>query len=524
MISRLASMLIFALVAGALAVMPARAADPTVLTYATYAEFVQLDPATNNSTTTARAIRAAYEGLVRYKGDTSEIEPVLASSWSISRDRKMYTFKLRPGVTFHDGTPMNAQAVVFSFERLLKLNKGPAALYTDKVEGIKAADDMTVVFTLKKPWTPFLASLAVSKGPFIVSPTAVKANEKNGDFGQDYLKAQMVGTGPYKLESWDKGGALVLVKHDKYWRGWSGRHVDRVVYQYVKEYSTRRQLLLKGDADIIDAPSPEDLPNLRQDAKVRAVSSPTLNLEYIVLNMRQKALADRRVREAINLAFDRESAVKGVMSGEVIDTVGYLASGFTSAHYAVPPPKRNVERAKELIRAAVKDKGLNNDDLTLTYLYWSGEDRLRQLGEVLKASLAEAGVTVQMKELGWSAYTATILNPDQVPAMPFYGAWLTYADPSAALRPYFHSKSTLNLGGYVNPQIDAILEEAETLDDPGKRATMYKEVQKLAAADMPWIPLWGMKVTTPMRSWVKGYVFNPIYMSENNFYDVYVDR
>jgi peptide/nickel transport system substrate-binding protein len=524
MITRLVRVLLLALFLGALSVSGARAADPKVLTYATYAEFVQLDPATNNSTTTARGIRAAYEGLVRYKGDSAEIEPVLATSWTISRDRRTYSFKLRPGVTFHDGTLFNAAAVVFSFERLLKLNKGPAALFADKFESVKAVDDMTVVFTLKKPWTPFLASLAVSKGPLIVSPPAVKTNEKNGDLGQDFLKTQMVGTGPYRLESWDKGGALVLVKNEKYWRGWAGHHVDRIVYPYVKEYSTRRQLLLKGEADIIDAPSPDDLPNLRKEAGIRVVTSPTLNLEYIVLNMRQKAMADRRVREAVNLAFDRESAVKGVMSGEVIDTPGYLAPGFGNAYYPVPSVKRDVKRATELIQTATKDHGLTKDDLTLTFLYWSGEDRLRQLGEVLKASLADTGVTVQLKELGWSAYTATIFSPEQVPAMPFYGAWLTYADPSAALRPYFHSKSTFNFGGYVNPQIDGLLEEAEVLDDAGKRAAMYKSVQKLAAADVPWIPLWGMKVSTPMREWVKGYVFNPIYMSENNFYDISVDR
>jgi peptide/nickel transport system substrate-binding protein len=521
--SFIARALLIALVVG-VAPTATLAADARVLTYATYAEFVQLDPATNNSTTTARAVRAAYEGLLRYKKDSSELEPVLATSWTASRDRKTYTFKLRPNVVFHDGTPFNAQAVVFSFERLLKLNKGPAALFADKIEAVKATDDTTVVFTLKTPWAPFLSALAVGKGPLMVSPTAVKANDKAGDLGADYLKTQMIGTGPYKLESWDKGGALVLVKHDKYWRGWSGAHLDRIVYQYVKEYSTRRQLLLKGDADIIDAPSPEDLPNLRKETGVTVVGSPTLNLEYIVLNMRNKALGDHRVREAVNLAFDREAAVKGIMSGEVIDTYGYLTPGFTSAHFALTPPKRDLKKAKELVQAAARDKSLGKDDLTLTYLHWSGEDRLRQLGEVLRASLADVGLTVQAKELGWSAYTSTIFNPDQVPAMPFYGAWLTYADPAAALRPYFHSKSTFNFGGYVNPKIDGLLEEAETIDDPGKRAAMYREVQKLAAADVPWIPLWGMKVSTPMRSWVKGFVFNPIYMSENNFYDISVDR
>jgi peptide/nickel transport system substrate-binding protein len=235
MMTRFARVALLGCFVGAMSVSGARAAEPRVLTYATYAEFVQFDPATNNSTTTARGIRAAYEGLVRYKGGSAEIEPVLATSWTVSRDRKAYTFKVRPHVTFHDGTPLNAAAVVFSFERLLKLNKGPAALFADKIDSITALDDMTVVFALKKPWAPFLASLAVSKGPLIVSPSAVKANDKNGDAGQDFLKTQMAGTGPYKLESFDKGGALVLAKNENYWRGWAGHHVDKVVYQYVKE-------------------------------------------------------------------------------------------------------------------------------------------------------------------------------------------------------------------------------------------------------------------------------------------------
>jgi peptide/nickel transport system substrate-binding protein len=110
-----------------------------------------------------------------------------------------------------------------------------------------------VRFTIAHPWPPFLSTLAIAKGPFVVSPSAVQKNAKGDDLGQEFLRGNAVGTGPYRLQSWEPGQQVVLVKNDAYWRGWAGAHVDRVVVRYVKEYTTRRQLLLRGDVDLIDA-------------------------------------------------------------------------------------------------------------------------------------------------------------------------------------------------------------------------------------------------------------------------------
>lgn len=499
-------------------------APPKILTIATAYDVVTLDPAINASTTTARVISTAYERLVRYKGSSTEVEPDLAESWDVSDDGLRYTFRIRRGVVFHDGTPLTAPAVVASFQRLLKINKGPASVFFDKVKSVEAVDANTVRFTVAHPWPPFLSTLAISKGPFIVSPAAIKAQDKNGDLAQEYLRANMVGTGPYKLQSVEPGQRVVLVKNEQYWRGWAKPHVERVVFRYVKEYTTRRQLLLRGEIDIIDAPSIEDLPALRANPDLAVVDAATLNMEYLVFNFRKPALEDKRVRQAIAQAVDVDGALKGVMQGEGIPAAGPLAATFPEHNKGLRPLPRDVAKAKEMIAQARKDKGFKPEDLTFDYLYWTGEDRLRQLGEVVKANLAEIGVTVNLKEVAWPTYQALTFNQKEFPGVAFAAGWLTYAEPSASLRTYFFSKSSHNYGGYTNPKVDQLLADADQTKDPTKRAQVYREIQRIVNEDIAWVPLWAMKVATPMRKWVKGFTFNPIYMAWTSVYDLSVDR
>jgi peptide/nickel transport system substrate-binding protein len=300
--------------------------------------------------------------------------------------------------------------------------------------------------------------------------------------------------------------------------------VDRVIVRYVKEYTTRRQLLLRGDVDMIDAPSIEDLASLRQNPDLTVVDAPTLNMDYIVFNFRTPALADRRVRQAIAQAVDVAGALKGIMGGEGIPAAGPLAPTFPEHNKALKPLPRDLTSARQAIAQAQKEKGLKAEDLTVDYLYWTGEDRLRQLGELVKSNLAEIGVTVNLRELAWPAYQSTMFNPKTTPPLAFNSGWLVYAEPSAALRTYFHSKSSYNFGGYDNPKVDQLLVEADRTKDAEKRAQLYREIQRLIHDDIAWVPLWAMTVSTPMRKWVKGFTFNPIYMAWTSFYDLSVDR
>jgi len=511
-------------IVGALGTHGSAAAQGKTLTVATAYDVVTLDPAINTSTTTARIIAAGYERLLRYRGASTEVEGELAESWTVSDDGLVYTFKLRPNVTFHDGTPLTAQAVADSFARLLKINKGPASLFFEKVKGVEAVDASRVRFTIAHPWPPFLSTLAIAKGPFIVSPTAVQKNAKGDDLGQEFLRSNVVGTGPYKLQSWEPGQQVVLVKNEAYWRGWSGAHVDRVVVRYVKEYTTRRQLLLRGDVDLIDAPSLDDLASLRRNPDLVVADAPTLNMDYILFNLRKPALADVRMRQAIAQAIDVDGALKSVMRGEGIAAAGPLAPMFPEHNRTLKPLAHDPARAKQIVAQVQREKNLKSEDLTFDFLYWTGEDRLRQLGEVVKANLADVGITVNLRELAWPAYQSTMFNPKEVPGLAFNSGWLVYAEPSAALRTYFQSRSTYNWGGYESAKVDQLLNDADRARDAARRAQTYRDLQKAIHDDVVWVPLWAMKVATPMRKWVKGFTFNPIYMAWTSFYDLSVDR
>jgi peptide/nickel transport system substrate-binding protein len=252
--------------------------------------------------------------------------------------------------------------------------------------------------------------------------------------------------------------------------------------------------------------------------------APTLNMDYILFNLRKPALADVRMRQAIAQAIDVDGALKSVMRGEGIAAAGPLAPMFPEHNRTLKPLAHDPARAKQIVAQVQREKNLKPEDLTFDFLYWTGEDRLRQLGEVVKANLADVGITVNLRELAWPAYQSTMFNPKEVPGLAFNSGWLVYAEPSAALRTYFQSRSTYNWGGYESAKVDQLLNDADRARDAARRAQTYRDLQKAIHDDVVWVPLWAMKVATPMRKWVKGFTFNPIYMAWTSFYDLSVDR
>jgi peptide/nickel transport system substrate-binding protein len=520
--------MIFSLVLSAC--QPAKTAEaPTKIVIADALQPSSLDIATEYEAAAMAVNRVVYERLVRYKGDTTEIEPELATSWAQSADGKEWTFQLRKDVKFQDGTPFNAAAVKSSYERVLKINQGPAWMFA-KIDKIEATDDYTVKFTLKEPFSSFLAVMANIWGTGIVSPKVIQDNEKDGDLAKDYMQNHMVGTGPYKFVEWVHGDHITLERNTDYWGGWAdtsttGKPIDRVTIKFITEPATQRLQLEKGDLDVAMNISVDDLDAVSKEAGMVLVEKPSLMGTYIRFNTTKAPLDNPKVREAIRLALDYDGVIKQVMRGHAIQMQGPASIGLPGHNDSLPTFKQDLDKARELL----KESGVTTP-LTLEYVYETGQEDRRMVGELLQANLAQLDITLEIKTLPWETIWARVSNEDksQTPDLTANGWWPDYAAVENFLYPMYHSSqwppNAMNIGFYKNEEVDALLDKALASTDETTRNEAYQKAQELIVNDAPDMDLYQKSMTVMMRDWVKGFVYNPIYTEAFNLYDMRIDK
>ena len=506
--------------AAAPAEIPA-AGEAQTLYIATDLDVSGLDPATIYDLN-SRVVFLLYEGLVTLKGDTTEIVPDLAESWEISEDGLTYTFRLREGVTFHDGTPLTAEAVKKSFDRFIEIGQTTACLFQGVLNEIVVDDEMTVSFKLSEPFTPFLALMASHAGPLVISPTTLD-EQVGSDLAQGYLFDHAVGTGPYKLESWDPGQqTLTLVRNEDYWRGWEGNHVDRVVFRYVVETSTRKLMLEQGEVDIALGLNPDEIQSLEGVGGIQIQTSPTMRIFDVNMNNQNGPLADVKVRQALSYAMDYDGIREFVFNGKLDPLCGPLPSNDPNAMPCEEfPYTLDMEKAKSLLAEA----GYPDGGFELEAIVMEGDFAFRRTAEILQAQLAELGITVNLTELAWPAMWERIgaleTTADLVPLRNYPD----YADSFAMLGSMFSTSawgaSGYNIAYYSNPEFDRLAEEVNLTTDPVARAEMFKQMVKLVVDEAATIYIGTYVNQVAMRDNVKGYLFNPIYTPIINIYDMY---
>jgi peptide/nickel transport system substrate-binding protein len=467
-----------------------------------------------------------YERLVRYAPGSVNVEPELAESWEVSPDGRIWNFHLRQGVKFHDGTDFNAAAVKFSFDRARTLNLGPAWML-GPIQQVNVLDDYTVQFVLAQPYPEFLQVLANIFGTGIVSPTAVQAHD-TGDFAQTWLSENMVGTGPYRFVEWVKGQHIILERFDGYWRGWEGREKapKRVIIRYILEPAVQRLLLEGGDADIAMDISVDDWEVLKANPKIKLIEEPSLHATYLRFNTAAGPTADRRVREAIRAALDYQAMIKDVLRGHAIQMQGPAGKGLPCHNDNLPLPKQDLELARHLLAEA----GYSQGGVTLEYVFESGHDDRRMVGELLQASLQKLGINLKIIELPWPDLweRVSVAKPEDHPAIVANGWWPDYADVINYLYPMYHSSQwppvAFNIGFYKNPQVDQLLEQAQVELKPEERCRKLLTAQELIYNDAPDIDLYHLSTRVAMRDWVKGYAYSPLYTEGFYLYDMWIER
>ncbi|WP_127562110.1 ABC transporter substrate-binding protein [Nioella ostreopsis] len=502
--------LLAAVAASALAIgaNPAAAQTPPgVLVVGQVAEPQALDPHAVTAVNDFRILMNVYDGLVRYASGTLEVEPALATSWDISEDGTVYTFTLREGVSFHDGSPFNAEAVVFNFDRMLDEDHPyhdtgpfPLSFFFSAVEEVEALDDMTVQFTLNAPYAPFLSNLAYPTG-LIVSPAAVM--EHGQDFGRNPS-----GTGAFVFEEWRANEAVVVTGNPDYWGG--APALEAVVFRPITDANTRVAEMLAGGIDMMVEVPPVALSEFGGDS-FQIVEQAGPHVWFLILNALEGPFADVRVRQAANYAINKEAIVNDVLEGTAAVAAGPTPPAFAWAYNEeLEPYPYDPDRARELLAEA----GVENPEITF-YVTEGGSGMLDPvaMGTAIQADLEAVGFDVTIETYEWNTFLGRVNPGLEGEADMAEMAWMTNDPdtlPYLALRTdAWPDQGGFNSGYYSNPEVDALLEEARTSTDQDRRAELYRQMQVIVQEDAPWVFVanWVQNAVTNDR--VEGFALEP---------------
>ena len=406
------------------------------------------------------------------------IIPQLATAYEWAPDNKALTIKLRPGVTFHDGEKLDAAAVKFSLERHKTMAGSNRRGELAPVASVDVVDPLTVRLNLSAPFSPLIAQLADRAG-MIVSP---KAAEAEGDkFG-----AKPVCAGPFRFVERIAQDRIVLERFPNYWN--KGEiHFDRVVFLPIPDSTVRLANLRSGQLDFIERLAASDVPQVKSDSRFKLAKITEIGYQGITINVGKSELAqktalgrDPRVREAFELALDREGIVQVAQDGEA--DVGNQWVAPTNTFYAknMPMPKRDIARAKALL----KEAGVPNPEVTLMTPTTADAQRIAQ---VVQAMVKDAGFDVKIQSTEF-ATSLDLADKGQFDA--YVLAWSGRADPDGNLFSFDGCKQPLNYAGYCKPEVDELLNKSRTARDVAERRKLFEQLAALVLKDRPIVYLY----------------------------------
>jgi len=502
-----------ALAGGAVFLNPANQAAHAAgtLIWGMPAETDTLDPHATGGWSTYQITYQIFEGLVKEdltKADvpTPPLVPGLATSWTISDDGLVYTFKLREGVKFHDGTPFDAEAVKFNFERFWDESspnfyakaKAFVVAYTKWIKSVEVVDPMTVKITLTAPNYQWLRQGLQSYGqPLMVSPTAVK------EYGNEGIAAHPVGTGPFKFVERDQGVKTVLVKNEDYWG--NKAILDKVIFRPIQDPATRVNALESGEIQMMTTPPWDEIDRLVGEGFVLTTNDNVPYINFIHLNFHNEALKDIRVRKAINMAIDREGIAKEIYRSTGRAEYGMLSPGtdaydptFTSFSY-------DPEEAKKLLAEAGYGDGLK-----LVFeipQYGTGEI----VETWIQRDLKKVGIDVELRKFEWVTYLgkwAGGMSDDVGMNEIGWGmstpAWINIVSRCDTVAP-----GGQNSGYYCNKKVDELLDQAIVTPDPAVARGLYQQANRIIMDDAAFVPLVDDLQPIILAPNVKGFVNPP---------------
>ncbi len=452
-----------------------------------------LDP-TISRAYTGRLVFAAFCDKLFDMTPDLKVVPQLATGHEWAANGRSVVIKLRPNVKFHDGEPFNAEAVKFNIERHLTTPGSFRRTEIADVKSVEVVNDLTVRLVLAESSAPLIATLTDRSG-MMVSPKA--ARELGDRFG-----TRPVCAGPYRFVERVAQGKIVGERFADYWDK-GNIHFDRVEFVPILDSTARLASLRSGDLTMMERVPPTDLAQIRADAKLKVVGVAELGYQTIPLNIangpKAKAFADFRVRQALDLAIDREALIKAVFNNEYIPGNQWVAPNNPYYNKAFPVKTRDVARARQLLREA------GHAQLAFTLIVPPERDR-QEAALLIQSMLAEAGMTMTIQ----TQENVTMLTAGRKGDFEAYFTfWSGRPDPDGNVFSFNSCSGAQNDGKYCNPDVDGLLQKARHVFDPAERKKLYDQVTAILMRDVPRLHLWHRRVFTGFSARLQGFTPHP---------------
>lgn len=489
----------------------AEAASGGRFVYSMPFSFSDLDPSSAFSTE-HWLLQNVYETLTRFENSEGSADEqlvgVLAESWSSNDDATMWTFKLREGVTFHDGAPLTAEAVRGALQRTIDLGLG-AAFILAPIESMDVEDELTITFNLAYS-APLDIIMSAGFAVYIMSPDS--AGQDNAWFNE----GNGAGTGPYTFDSYDHAGSTILVRYDDYWGGWQDGQISVAEFRLIEDPVLSEQLIREGEADYTFNLPFEVYDSLDQEPGLEVVRGASMTNLFGLLNHRRLS---PDVREALVLSFPYEDVVEALYGGQGSRAHGMIPRTVWGFDPDLELPRTDLERAREILEAA------GETDLTLTYSIDADTNEQQQIAEVWKANLATIGVDLVIEPLTFDTrWQKAMSDPDGAQDI-FTMFWFpTFVTPYDFLFSTFHSEDEpfFNLGYYSNETFDKLIDDADVLSGTDRQAAieMFQEAQRILVEEQAGVFILDVPIAEVISNDFSGYVANPAYSQVVWFYDL----
>ena len=515
--------LLGAVAAAVLALGFANAAMAKTLVYCSEASPESFNPQINTTGTSLDTAYPVFNKLVEFIPGTTELQPGLAESWTVSDDGLVYTFNLRKGVKFHargDFTPsrdFNADDVIATFNRMWKKDdpynpvSGGAYDYfndmgmPDLLASIDKVDDHTVKMTLTKPESPFIANLGMDFAS-IHSKEYMDAMMKAGT--PEKVDQEPIGTGPFIWASYKKDDRIIYNANVNYFRG--KQPIDRLVFSITPDQATREARLEAGECDVIPYPNPANIAKLKANPDLQVLEQEGLNVGYLAMNVQKPPFDNVKVRQAINMAIDKESILAAVYQGAGKAAKNPIPPTIWSYDDSIEAYPYDPEKAKAMLaEAGVTDL---KTDLWYMPVQRPYNPDAKKMAELMQADLAKVGVTAELKTFEWGEYRKRLQAGEHM--MGMLGWTGDNGDPDNFMGVLLSCGSAReggqNVAKWCNEDFTKLIDEAKATSDVAKRTELYKQAQVIFHDQAPWVPIAHSLVSMPMSKKVKGYKVHPL--------------
>ncbi|MCM3079204.1 ABC transporter substrate-binding protein [Brevibacillus invocatus] len=457
---------------------------------------VGLDPIRETDGESFKVTENIYDTLVGYEEESTKVVPSLAEKWEVSPDGLTYTFTLRKGVKFHDGTDFNAEAVKWNFERWMDKsnpfhNQDGYYYYNDMfggykgdanhvIKSVEAVDPGTVKFTLNYPLAPFIQNLGMS--PFaIASPTAVQAA------GADGFTEKPVGTGPFKFKEWKRNDTITLEKNPDYWNAGYPK-VDTLVFKAIPENTARLTALINGEIDLMDGLNPDDAEDVKANSELQLILRPSMNIGYIGFNVEKEPFNNQKVREAISHAINKPEIIEAFFAGLGQPAVNPMPPTLWGHNDSIKDREFNLDKAKQLLAEAGFPNGFKTQFWAMPVPRPYMPDGVK-IAEAIQQDLKKIGVETEIVTMEWATYLEKTRIGEQT--MFMLGWTGDNGDPDNFLATLLDKN---NIDGnnntrWANEEASQLMMKAKQASTQSEREQLYKQVQEIIFKDVPMVPL-----------------------------------